>query len=52
MKGGRFCFNTVHDVQANVPVKNPVAMVNAIGNLTGVSIERDNGRNVLLLLLL
>ncbi|HAZ02358.1 MAG: methyltransferase [Bacteroidetes bacterium GWF2_42_66] len=35
-KDGGFVFNTVHNIQANVPVKNIVAMVNAIKEFNGV----------------
>jgi hypothetical protein len=31
-QGGGFIFNTVHNVQANVPVENLVAMINAVRN--------------------
>ena len=35
MKDGGFVFNTVHNIQANVPVKNLVAMLNAIQEFNG-----------------
>jgi len=31
--GGGFVFNTVHNVQANVPVKNVFALMNAVCEL-------------------
>jgi len=34
-KDGGFVFNTVHNIQANVPVENIVAMVNAIKEFNG-----------------
>ncbi|HAH22573.1 MAG TPA: methyltransferase [Prolixibacteraceae bacterium] len=34
-KDGGFVFNTVHNIQANVPVENIVAMVNAIREFNG-----------------
>ena len=34
-KDGRFVFNTVHNIQTNVPVENIVAMVNAIHEFNG-----------------
>lgn len=34
-KGGGFVFNTVHNIQANVPVENIVAMLNAIQEYNG-----------------
>lgn len=34
-KGGGFVFNTVHNIQANVPVENIVAMVDAIKEFNG-----------------
>ncbi len=34
-KGGGFVFNTVHNTQANVPVENIVAMVNALRKING-----------------
>ncbi|HEY3369496.1 MAG TPA: uroporphyrinogen decarboxylase family protein [Prolixibacteraceae bacterium] len=34
-KDGGFVFNTVHNIQANVPVENIVAMVDAIGEFNG-----------------
>ena len=36
-RDGGFVFNTIHNIQANVPVENIVAMVNAI--------QEFNGRN-------
>ncbi|MGE5429142.1 MAG: uroporphyrinogen decarboxylase family protein, partial [Methylococcaceae bacterium] len=33
--GGGFVFNTVHNIQANVPVENIVAMVNAVKEFNG-----------------
>lgn len=36
-KDGGFVFNTVHNIQANVPVENIVAMVEAIREFNGVS---------------
>jgi uroporphyrinogen-III decarboxylase len=36
-KDGGFVFNTVHNIQANVPVENIVAMVNAIKEFNGTS---------------
>jgi len=35
-RGGGFVFNTVHNIQANTPVENIVAMVNAIKKFNGV----------------
>jgi hypothetical protein len=35
-KDGGFVFNTVHNMQANVPVENVVAMINAIKEFTNV----------------
>lgn len=35
IKDGGFIFNTVHNIQANVPVENVVAMINAIGEFNG-----------------
>ena len=34
-KGGGFVFNTVHNIQANVPVENIIAMLNAIQEYNG-----------------
>ena len=34
-KDGGFVFNTVHNIQANVPVENIVAMVDAIREFNG-----------------
>jgi hypothetical protein len=34
-KGGGFVFNTVHNIQANVPVENIVAMVGAVKEFNG-----------------
>jgi hypothetical protein len=34
-KGGGFVFNTVHNIQANVPVENMVAMVDAVREFNG-----------------
>ena len=34
-KDGGFVFNTVHNIQANVPVENIVAVVNAIKRFNG-----------------
>ncbi len=34
-KDGGFVFNTVHNIQANVPVENIVAMVEAIKDFNG-----------------
>ena len=36
-KDGGFVFNTVHNIQANVPVENIIAMVNAIKEFNGKS---------------
>lgn len=33
--GGGFVFNTVHNLQANVPVENIVAMINALNKVNG-----------------
>ena len=33
--GGGFVFNTVHNIQANVPVENIVAMINAVKEFNG-----------------
>jgi uroporphyrinogen-III decarboxylase len=33
-KDGGFVFNTVHNIQANVPVENIVAMINAVKEFT------------------
>lgn len=35
IKDGGFVFNTVHNIQANVPVENVVAMINAIREFNG-----------------
>jgi uroporphyrinogen-III decarboxylase len=35
-KDGGFVFNTVHNIQAGVPVENVVAMVDAINEFNGV----------------
>lgn len=35
VKEGGFVFNTVHNIQANVPVENIVAMINAIHKING-----------------
>jgi uroporphyrinogen-III decarboxylase len=35
IRDGGFVFNTVHNIQANVPVENVVAMINAIGEFNG-----------------
>jgi uroporphyrinogen-III decarboxylase len=37
IKGGGFVFNTVHNIQANVPVENIVAMLEAIQEFNGKS---------------
>lgn len=34
-KGGGFVFNTVHNIQANVPVENIAAMINALKKFNG-----------------
>jgi len=34
-KGGGFVFNTVHNIQANVPVENLVAMIDAVKEFNG-----------------
>jgi len=34
-KNGGFVFNSVHNIQANVPVENIVAMINAINKFNG-----------------
>ena len=34
---GGFVFNTVHNIQANVPVENIVAMINAVKEFNGES---------------
>ena len=34
-KDGGFVFNTVHNIQANVPVENMVAMLEAIKEFNG-----------------
>jgi len=34
-KGGGFVFNTVHNIQANVPVENIVAMIDAVHEFNG-----------------
>lgn len=34
-KGGGFVFNTVHNIQANVPVENLVSMINALKEFNG-----------------
>jgi uroporphyrinogen-III decarboxylase len=31
--GGGFVFNTVHNLQANVPVENAIALMDAIGEI-------------------
>ncbi len=36
-KGGGFVFNAVHNIQANVPVENVVAMVKALKRFNGIS---------------
>ncbi len=36
-KDGGFVFNTVHNVQANVPVENMVAMINALKEFNGTN---------------
>jgi hypothetical protein len=36
-KGGGFVFNAVHNIQANVPVENVVAMVRAFKRFNGIS---------------
>ena len=36
-KNGGFVFNTVHNIQANVPVENVVAMINAVRTFNGQS---------------
>ncbi|MFC2126631.1 uroporphyrinogen decarboxylase family protein [Bacteroidota bacterium] len=35
-KNGGFIFNTVHNIQANVPVKNIVAMIDALKKFNGL----------------
>jgi len=40
-KNGGFIFNTVHNAQANVPVENMVAMLEAIKEFNGKSKETD-----------
>jgi len=35
LKGGGFVFNTVHNIQANVPIENVVAMIEAIKEFNG-----------------
>ena len=34
-KGGGYIFNTIHNIQANVPVENIVAMVDAVKEFNG-----------------
>jgi hypothetical protein len=34
-KDGGFVFNTVHNIQANVPIENLVAMINALNKING-----------------
>ena len=34
-RGGGFVFNTVHNIQANVPLENMVAMLDAIREFNG-----------------
>ncbi|MFO8234655.1 MAG: uroporphyrinogen decarboxylase family protein, partial [Bacteroidales bacterium] len=34
-KNGGFVFNTVHNIQANVPLENVVAMINAFKEFNG-----------------
>ena len=36
-KGGGFVFNAVHNVQANTPIENVVAMVDAVKEFNGES---------------
>jgi uroporphyrinogen-III decarboxylase len=35
-KNGGFVFNTVHNIQANVPVENLVAMINSLKKINGI----------------
>ena len=35
MPGGGYVFNTVHNIQATVPVENIVAMLNALNKFNG-----------------
>jgi len=35
-KDGGFVFNTVHNIQANVPVENLVAMINSLRKINGI----------------
>jgi uroporphyrinogen-III decarboxylase len=34
-EGGGFVFNTVHNIQANVPLENVIAMLDAIREFNG-----------------
>ena len=36
-RGGGFVFNTVHNIQANVPVENVAAMVRAVRRWNGLA---------------
>jgi hypothetical protein len=36
-KDGGFVFNTVHNIQANTPIENMVAMINALNKFNGVN---------------
>ena len=35
-KDGGFVFNTVHNIQANVPIENLVAMMDAVAEFNGI----------------
>ena len=35
--GGGFVFNTIHNIQANTPVENIVAMLNAVHEFNGTA---------------